>query len=328
MIMALRDNVTEAMLEYFPIPGDKQYPGRPFYFKDYTDNLFCSMDKKAEQAYLAGDGDELLPQKRIFGNWEVICPPKMGSVASSSAMTFNLLGNDPAVIPEDRFLPAGVYDVQYEKKMYTICAGDHPANLDAFLSNEADKTAIFCEMKMLEWLEPSKKLKDTYRKRRYYFTSDETAVNFPIDAFEVFQSVIDEVIAAGFVRYDAWQMLWHLLAIYNYTSYTTQKAVNEFSEYHSMAGKYNRIVLANVANEFPPERIRDEKKREEYIAALHKEQSEARHFMHIIRNSEIPHLFDNNCNAGIYVQYLSAKDFADCLDMPQAKKDYLKRYFT
>jgi hypothetical protein len=123
-------------------------------------------------------------------------------------------------------------------------------------------------------------------------------------------------------------MLKHLLAIYNYTSFATKKVVNEFSNISSMAGKYNEIVLANVVNEFPPERIRDEKTQGEYIAALHKEQSEARHFMHIIRNSEIPHLFDNNCNAGIYVQYLSAKDFADCLDMPQAKRDYLRRYFT
>ena len=326
--MALREKVTEAMLEYFPIPEEKQYPGRPFYFKDYADNLFCPMNQKAEQAYLDGDGDELSPTEKWYGSKKAICPPKMASVVSSSALTFNLLGNDPAVIPGDHLLPSGVYDVQYEKKLYTICAGKYPANLDAFLSNEADKTAIFCEMKMLEWLDPPKKLKDTYRKRPYYFVSDETAVNFPIDAFEVFRSVIDEVIAADFVRYDAWQMLWHLLAIYNYTSYTTQKAVDAYSEYPSMAGKYNRIVLANVVNEFPPERIRDRKTREEYIAALHKEQSEAKRFMHIIRSSEIPHLFDNNCNAGIEVRYMSAKDFADSMDMSQAKRDYLRRYFT
>jgi hypothetical protein len=118
--MTLRDKITAAMLEYFPIPGDKQYPGRPFYFKDYTDNLFCSMDKKAERAYLDGDGDELLQTEKWYGSKKVISPPKMASVASSSAMTFNLLGNDPAVITEDRLLPAGVYDVQYEKKIYTI----------------------------------------------------------------------------------------------------------------------------------------------------------------------------------------------------------------
>ena len=46
--MALRDKVTEAILEHFPVPEEKQYPGRPFYFNDYTDNLFCPMDKKVE----------------------------------------------------------------------------------------------------------------------------------------------------------------------------------------------------------------------------------------------------------------------------------------
>jgi len=45
-------------------------------------------------------------------------------------------------------------------------------------------------------------------------------------------------------------------------------------------------------------------------------------------NKQLAHLFDNNCNAGIEVKYMSAKDFAACLDMPQEKKDYLKRYFT
>jgi len=62
--MILREKITEAMLRHFPVPEDKQYPGRPFYFKDYTDNLFCSMNTKAERAYLEGDGDELLPTEK------------------------------------------------------------------------------------------------------------------------------------------------------------------------------------------------------------------------------------------------------------------------
>ena len=123
-------------------------------------------------------------------------------------------------------------------------------------------------------------------------------------------------------------MFKHLLAIYNYTSFTTKNAVEAFGMIPSMAGMYNHIILANVVNEFPPERIQDEKTREEYIAVLQQEQIEASRFMEIIRNSGIPHLFDNNCNAGIEVQYMSAKDFSDSLDMPQAKRNYLTRYFT
>jgi hypothetical protein len=95
-----------------------------------------------------------------------------------------------------------------------------------------------------------------------------------------------------------------------------------------MAGKYNRIILANVVNEFPPERIGDISVRDDYWEALEEEKDEAQRFMKIIQASGMAHLFDNNCNAGIEVKYMSAKDFAACLDMSQAKKDYLKRYFT
>ena len=71
-----------------------------------------------------------------------------------------------------------------------------------------------------------------------------------------------------------------------------------------------------------------EKTQEAYLAALQQEQAEASRFMEIIQNSGIPHLFDNNCNAGIEVQYMSAKDFSDSLDIPQTKRNYLTRYFT
>jgi hypothetical protein len=212
--------------------------------------------------------------------------------------------------------------------MYTINLGSGPANVDAFLSSKSNKTAIFCEMKLLEWLNEPGALKESYRNPKYYFTADDAAVSCPIDAYAIFQELIEKITNAKFKRYDAWQMFKHLLAIYNYTSFTTKNAVETFKTIPSMAGMYNHIILANVVNEFPPERIQNEKTREEYIAALLQEQIEASRFMEIIRNSGIPHLFDNNCNAGIEVQYMSAKDFSDSLDMPQAKRNYLTRYFT
>ena len=45
-------------------------------------------------------------------------------------------------------------------------------------------------------------------------------------------------------------------------------------------------------------------------------------------SSGIPALFTNHCQADFKVQYLSAEDFADDLDMTTEKRDYLKRYFT
>ena len=67
--------------------------------------------------------------------------------------------------------------------------------------------------------------------------------------------------------------------------------------------------------------------RAEYIAALQEERREAAQFIDLIRSSEIPHLFENNCNAKFEVKYIPAKEFAGTLDMLPEKYDYLKRYF-
>jgi hypothetical protein len=321
--MTLRDKVTEAMLDYAPIPVDRQ-GSNPFYYQDFRNNLYCPMENAAATAYGNGSGGETAPSVR---NGKIY-PPKMASVASSSAMTFNLLGNETARICPGTDLPHGKYEIGYEKQMYTLNLGSSPANLDVFLSNEADKTAIFCEMKLLEWLNPPGTLKASYFNPKYYFASDDTVVPAPVDAFTVFQKIIDQMKAADFHRYDAWQMFKHLLAIYNYTSFTTKETVEGFRNIPSLAGKYHRIILANVVNEFPPERIEDAKTKTEYISALEEEQKEAACFAELIRCSEISRLFESNCHADIEVKYMSAKGFAACLDMPQAKRNYLKRYFT
>ena len=57
--MALRDKVTAAMQQ---VPKEKVYSSDyPFYYKDYRDNLFCSMGEQAYNAYQQGSGSELLP---------------------------------------------------------------------------------------------------------------------------------------------------------------------------------------------------------------------------------------------------------------------------
>ena len=334
--MSLREKVTEAMAQHSPIQQDKADIKKKFYYAKYEDNLFCPLGEQALKAYDNGSGAETRPTEKMVKGQKVINPAKMASIASSSAMTFNLLGNEPATILTDDILPRGTYDVQYEKQMYTVKKGSNPANLDAFLSNERDKTAIFCEMKMLEWLGNPSCLKEAYLNKNYYFAPDYSVVGHPVDAYQTFRAVIEQLIdhneKAGyrsiFKRYDVWQMLKHLLSIYNYTSFSTQNAVNTFSAIPSMAGKYNRIILANVVNEFPAEFIEDTSVREVYLTAMQEEREEARHFIDVIMNSEIPHLFDNNCNSGIEVKYIAAKEFANTLDMFETKKEYLKRYFV
>lgn len=187
------------------------------------------------------------------------------------------------------------------------------------------------------------KLKDAYLNEDYFFKPDNTAVGCPINAYEVFYDVITKLIGGTvpdrkkpghnllcsvFDHYDAWQMLKHLLSIYNYTSFVTQKTVEAFGKIPSMAGLYDGIVLLNVVNEFPVECVEDSFARAEYQTAMEREQEEAEVFRTILMNSEIPHLFDNNCHAGIEIKYVSAKKFAETIEMSEDKRNYLKRYFS
>ena len=72
----------------------------------------------------------------------------------------------------------------------------------------------------------------------------------------------------------------------------------------------------------------DEETRDQYEQALCEEREEARIFIDTMKHCEIPWVFDNNCNSGIEVEYLSAKKFADAIDMTDAKRDYLRRYYS
>lgn len=341
--MSLREKVTESIAKYFAIPDGKRDENKQFYFDSYENNLYCPLGNAALAAYDKGNGAETKATEKFINGKLVISPAKMASIVSSSAMTFNLLGNDPVTINSDTPIPRGTYDVQYEKQMYTIRKGSNPSNLDAFLSDVDNKTAIFCEMKFLEWLGVPNMLKDAYVDRNCFFKSDNSAVPCPIDAYSAFYDVIMKLTKdkvpdkkkpncvihkSIFKHYDAWQMLKHLLAIYNYTSYTTKTDIDSFRANQSMAGKYNRIILLNVVNEFPAKCIEDPIARKTYENMLTLEHEESEIFIKIIMNSEIPRLFDNNCNAEIEVKYISAKQFADAIEMPIDKRNYLKRYFT
>lgn len=312
--MDLRKKITEAMGKVTP---EKSFDAKhPYHYYNYQDNLFCPMGDQARLAYALGSGKELLPYTQNGTN----CPAKMSSITSSSAMTFNLLGDGPAHISTNEYLPAGAYQVQYEKQMYTLNMGSNPANLDAFLSNEREKNAIFCEMKLLEWLGKPGELKPSYRTDKYFFDK--------VAAYPVFDSLIQKIEAEKFKCYDAWQMFKHLLAIYNYTSFSAKVTVEAFQEFPSMAGKYTDITLLNVVNEFPIDRLKDDSKAQTaYCDALETERAEKERFLSIVNQEDVTRLFRDHCNATIHIHYLSAKDFAGCLKMTGARRKFLERYF-
>lgn len=81
------------MLTNCPIPNSKVDAKRKFYYVRYEDNLFCPLGEQALKAYDNGSGAKTRPVEKMVKGQKVISPAKMASIASFSAMTFNLLGN-------------------------------------------------------------------------------------------------------------------------------------------------------------------------------------------------------------------------------------------
>lgn len=188
---------------------------RQFYLRDLDDNLIRPMNENHIAEYSRGSGSEL--------------DDKMKALRSSSAMTFNILGNNACSIKhsDDIFLSRS-YTIQYEYQLPTLKRG-LPANLDAVLIGDTGDV-IACEMKMLEWLTSAPaKLKSKYLDVGNYIHKD---------AASVFVEVATELNGSdSFSRYDFAQMFKHTLALYN----------------AARSGKLqaNRIVLLNCVWEPP-----------------------------------------------------------------------------
>ncbi|MBQ3301632.1 MAG: hypothetical protein IJH04_05770 [Eggerthellaceae bacterium] len=172
-----------------------------YYLKRLDDNLVVPMSESVRAMYEGGSGSEL--------DW------KMCSIRSSSAMTFNLLGNGPVGIASGKH--AGTYDLTYEYQLPTLRNNLRPANLDAYLESRAND--IYCEMKMFEWLgAPHHVLRPDYLETAHYLIPADDAERF-IAMFRALARVRvlgkggkSERLSEG--RYDCLQMAKHLLAIY------------------------------------------------------------------------------------------------------------------
>jgi hypothetical protein len=183
---------------------------RQFYLKDLRDNLIEPMSTKTLSSYKMGSGNEL--------------DDKMRALRSSSAMTYNLLGNTAVKLRGNERIDSGTYAVTFEKQLHTLRKGEggHPANLDAFLYCAQLQEAVACEMKLMEWLFKPGKLRSAYLSKKNY--DDEPAAS-------VFISVAQNLIAPAIdyegklmpvteycpvmQRYDAFQIFKHALACYN-----------------------------------------------------------------------------------------------------------------
>lgn len=278
--------------------ANPKYPDK--YYKDYVYNLYENMIDLHKIEYGGGSGGELHETDSK--------PAKMAAIRSSSAMTFNILGNTDIVLKEENALnhSAGKYYITYEKQHETIDNGkkQQPANLDAMLVSEDGEELIFCEMKMLEWFSKnSGELKLAYKTEKNYI-HPELAPQF-LKAIDVLESISED--NNDFEYYDVWQMFKHTLAIHNYMQ---EKGWDNVK----------KVSLVNVVFE-PDESIFEDKELLAYQQQREKEHAGFKQF--IIALGKAGLIRDTG---KFEVKYLSARQFMDCFQMTNKKREYLKRY--
>ena len=140
-----------------------------------------------------GKGGELKENR-----WKVI---PMASLRSSAALIWNIFGdNKTCQLNKNRIISAGEYELEYEWNKSETIHG-HYANLDAYL--HSGNCHLFVEMKMLEPLTRC----HPFKSYQQYQESD---------CPQEFKKAFDKFVEKPPLHFDAFQMVKHLLAIYNH----------------------------------------------------------------------------------------------------------------
>ena len=294
---------------YIEIEGVREFGGvgsktqAPYYLKHLEDNLVMPMSGPHVAEYSRGSGGEL--------------DGKMKALRSSSAMTFNLLGNGPVKLNGTHGLPEGAYAVEFEHQLPTLAGNPHPANLDAKLESECGETVIYCEMKLAEWiLNKASSLREQYLEAESYLIPETAATAFRESFATLCEGEADGngKLAPKLTRYDAFQMLKHLLAIYTES--------NRKAEAGEPLPK--RIILLNCVWEMEnPERLgRYEAKYRELEAEEH---AQYRKFAETVK--PLAKLF---AEMGIEfdLHYLTFAEMRDSLELEAAHRKALDRYIV
>ena len=270
-----------------------------YYLKRLEDNLVVPMSGKVRAMYEGGSGSEL--------DW------KMCSIRSSSAMTFNLLGNGPVKVASGRH--TGTFELAYEYQLPTLKNNPHPANLDAYLHGESE--AVYFEMKMFEWLgTPHHVLRPDYLETTHYLVPHEDAECF-IALFGKLANVLGmgkgrkpERLSDG--RYDCLQMAKHLLAIYG-------KVANDPTY------KPKKLTLLNCVWEFTNPDIlgRYEAK---YLQMVAEEHEGFERFAELAEEHATP-LFEAE-GVPLSVEYVKATELMEAIEYEKPHREKLERYIV
>ncbi len=295
----LLDTLKEHFCRIFPDkPFQNEYPqpnaDNEYYLYSLSDNLCEPMSAKSYTEYYNGNGTEL--------------NGKMKALRSSSAMTYNIFCNDEKIICRGGYgISSGTYSLSFEKKLPTLKTNRPPmANLDAFLIKDDNSEIIACEMKMFEWLSKNNsELKDAYSTKEYY-KNEKIYVAFSdlIDCLKKEKSCKPKM-----NRYDCFQMLKHLLAVYNYCIET--KDIKKFTLVNCVWELNNSIIDADV------------EKYKKYTAAHKEEINEANEFINLISR---PLMNELKTDVDFEVKYIPLHEFIKLFDIPQERLKYLRRY--
>ena len=292
---------------YVEVFGDREFGGTeserqgPHYLKRLEDNLVMPMGEQHVAEYSRGSGGEL--------------DGKMKALRSSSAMTFNLVGNGPVRLNGRNGLPAGTYAVEFEHQLPTLEKNPHPANIDAKLESEDGEIAIYCEMKLAEWIfGKANGLRVQYLEPDRYLVPSSSASVFR----EVFASLCEGeqddggVLSPRLGRYDAFQMLKHMLAVYT--------EANRRAESGEPLPKTVLLLNCVWEMESPGKLGRYEAT---YRAFEAEEHAQYREFAEAVQ--PIVDLFaDMGIDFG--VRYLSLAEMIDSLDLEPSHRSALERY--
>ncbi|MCR5217200.1 hypothetical protein, partial [Treponema sp.] len=178
------------------ITPKRRLPSRNRYvFEDLSKNLYEEMSDNVKAQFMNGGGEDIFE--------------KMHSLRSSSAMTYNVFGNDKVSFKGTCGISEGSYEVNYENPLETYSGAKTKNHIDVLLKN--DRELNFIEMKFFEpfyhKISFKREIPSAFEDRSKYIYTDSA---FP------FMESIRRIKRAGLVRYDACQMFTHALGIYNY----------------------------------------------------------------------------------------------------------------
>ena len=286
---------------------------RAYYLQELNDNFYSPMSKETAAAYGTGSGNE-------------IASGKMNALRSSSAMTYNLLGNGPVEIISSLSLDNGIhrigggqYRLEFEKQYPTLkaAASNRPANLDAFLYCKETEEAVACEMKMTEWVfnKPGT-LKIKYLDPANYIDEEAGKVFVQIARELILwndydaQEKVCENYPCRMARYDAFQMFKHTIALYNACSKNEQR-------------KIRKLTLVNCVWTLPDPNTLSKAHRDRYRFEEKCERYEFDEFRGAMR--PVKKLF-TDVGVDFEIEFYTFGEFLSLIKKSEEEQRYLRRY--